>query len=80
MVADRDEKMEKNEKNETVFFSLYYLCLILCKTGGYPILGQNVCICCTLSVGLLIRISPIGDAADGTQKPRKKESPPRRAT
>ena len=69
MVADRDEKMEKNEKNEKVFFRPYYLCLILWKTGGYPILGQKMCIFYTLSVWLLIRISPVAHAAGGTQKP-----------
>ena len=45
--------MEKNEKNETVFFRLYYLCLILLKTGGWVKKGQNVCKSYTLSVGLL---------------------------
>jgi len=69
MVADRDEKMEKNEKNETVFFHDCFQRIILWKTGGYPILGQNVCIFYTLSVGLLIRISPVADAVGGTQKP-----------
>jgi len=57
MVADRDEKMEKNEKNETVFFRLYYLCLILWKTGGALKNSQNVCKFFSLSVGLLLRIA-----------------------
>ena len=55
MVADRDEKMEKNEKNEKVFFSLYYLCLILWKTGGAPKKRLFVCKFFTLSLGVLGR-------------------------
>ena len=57
MLAAPNEKMGTNEKNEKVFFTPYYLELILWKTGGYPIWGQNVCISYTLSVGLLTRIS-----------------------
>jgi len=45
--------MEKTEKNETVFYSLYCLYLILWKTGGWVKSGQNVCIFFTLSVGVL---------------------------
>ena len=49
--------MEKNEKFERIFFGHCFQSIILWKTGGYLILGQNVCIFYTLSVGLLIRIS-----------------------
>ena len=57
MLADRNEKMEKNEKNETVFFRLYYLCLILWKTGDPLKKSQNVYTIFTLYV----RVSGTGD-------------------
>jgi len=50
MVADPNEKMEKNEKNEKVFFSPYYLQLILWKTGGPLKNSQNVYTYFTLCV------------------------------
>jgi len=67
MVSEQNEKMEKNEKNETVFFRLYYLCLILWKTGGPLKKGQFVCKYFTLSVGVswTARSQPYGAGAGG---------------
>jgi len=56
MLADPDEKMEKSENFEKLFFLTCFQWLILWKTGGPLKNGQNVCISYTISVGLLIRI------------------------
>ena len=57
MLADPDEKMEKNENFEKVFLLPCFQLLILWKTGGAPKKGQFVCNFCTLSVRVLFRIA-----------------------
>ena len=53
MLADQNEKLEKNENFEKLFFLQCSQWLILWKTGGPLKNTQNVCIFFSLSVGVL---------------------------